>query len=137
MKMIFSVISILTLFVSCTKTIESDVATQSYDIVDSKGTSLNITDSKWYTTRDGRFGDVHLRVSGYTNGDKVTILTHGDGLVDDYEVKLDPQKRFDEDVIITFTAAASKGEFWDETDIKVYSGKDTLVVNLQSGTLRY
>jgi hypothetical protein len=66
---------VIILFASCSK---RDDAT------------LRITDSQWYLTRNILGGgEVNLKISGSTNGDKVTVRTYGDGVIFDENVELD------------------------------------------------
>ena len=100
---------------------------------------LDITDSQWYLTRTNYGGGmVNLNIAGSTNGDKVTIRTYGDGVRSDENVELDSKKRFNKDIVISFTATSvPSGEFEVSTKIMAYKGTDTLAVPLNSGILKY
>jgi hypothetical protein len=114
-------------FASCSKKEDYNPAT------------LNITDSQWYLTRTNYGGGmVNLRIAGSTNGDKVTVRTHGDGVISDENVELDSNKNFNKDIVISFTATSvPSGEFEVNTKVMAYKGTDTLVVPLNSGKLKY
>ncbi len=101
--------------------------------------TLNITDSQWYLTRTNYGGGlVNLKIAGSTNGDKVTVRTHGDGVISDENVELDSKKNFNKDIVISFTATSvPSGEFEVNTKVMAYKGTDTLVVPLNSGKLKY
>jgi hypothetical protein len=114
-------------FASCSKKEDYNPAT------------LNITDSQWYLTRNNYGGGmVNLKLEGSTNGDKVTVETHGDGVISDENVKLDSQKNFNIDIVIAFTVhSVPVGEFEVSTKVMAYKGMDTLSVPLNSGKLKY
>jgi hypothetical protein len=101
--------------------------------------TLSISNSQWYLTRNILGGgEVNLKISGSTNGDKVTIRTYGDGVIFDENVELDSKKNFNKDVGISFTATSvPSGEFEMSTKVMAYKGSDTLVVPLNSGKLKY
>jgi hypothetical protein len=104
-----------------------------------KVTTLNITTSQWYLTRTNYGGGmVNLKLEGSTNGEKVTVRTYGDGLRSDYNIALDSDKNFNEDIVIAFTATSVPGgEFELTTKVMAYGRVDTLVVPLNSGKLKY
>jgi hypothetical protein len=114
-------------FASCSKKEDHSPAT------------LNITTSQWYLTRTNYGGGmVNLKIEGSTNGDKVTIRTHGDGVNSDENVELDSRKNFNKDVVISFTATSVPiTEFEVNTKVMAYKGTDTLIVPLNSGKLKY
>jgi hypothetical protein len=101
--------------------------------------TLSISNSQWYLTRNILGGgEVNLKISGSTNGDKVTVRTYGDGVIFDENVELDSKKNFNKDVGISFTATSvPSGEFEMSTKVMAYKGSDTLVVPLNSGKLKY
>ena len=142
MRTIILFLSFTLVFVSCKKDDNTD-STKVY--TDSKGTSISLTDSKWFTTKSGNsdngFGNVNLSISGTTNVDKVTIETYGDGLKGDFDLVLDSKKNFKKDSIgISFThysGTLPTNEFESSTKIKAIKGSDTLVVTLNSGKLKY
>lgn len=106
---------------------------------DNSPVTLNITNSQWYLTRTNYGGGmVNLKIEGSTNGDKVTIRTHGDGVNSDEIVELDSRKNFNKDVVISFTATSVPStEFEVSTKVMAYKGTDTLIVPLNSGKLKY
>jgi hypothetical protein len=101
--------------------------------------TLSISNSQWYLTRNILGGgEVNLKISGSTNGDKVTVRTYGDGVIFDENVELDSKKNFNNDIGISFTATSvPSGEFEMSTKVMAYKGSDTLVVYLKSGKLEY
>jgi len=106
---------------------------------DNSPATLNITDSRWYLTRTNYGGGmVNLNIMGSTNGDKVTVRTHGDGVNSDENVELDSKKNFNKDIVISFTATSVPStEFEVSTKVMAYKGTDTLIVPLNSGKLKY
>lgn len=72
--------------------------------------TITLSHIQWYTTTekigDLTFGFVHLSISGATSGDKITVITYGDGVIEEYEIALDQNNQFDEDVTIAFTHIA-------------------------------
>jgi hypothetical protein len=126
MKKIIFLLSIIAL-ASCSKKENNSPAT------------LSITNSQWYLTRTNYGGGmVNLKIVGSTNGDKVTIRTYGDGVRSDENVELDSKKRFNKNIVISFTATSvPSGEFEVSTKIMAYKGTDTLTVPLNSGILKY
>jgi len=122
MKMIFSLIVIVA-FTSCTKVDDA---------------SLSIASSQWYLTRDiYADGFVNLKVIGSTNGDKVMILTTGDGLLYWAKVDLDSEKNFHTDICIGFFHEVPVAEFDMNTKVMAIKGKDTVTVSLNSGRLKF
>ncbi len=124
-KIIFLVMIIA--FTSCSKKEDNTPAT------------LNINYSQWYLTRTNYGGGmVNLKIEGSTNGDKVTIRTHGDGVNSDVNIELDSRKNFNDDIIISFTATSVPStEFEESTKVMAYKGTDALRVTLNSGKLKY
>jgi hypothetical protein len=104
-----------------------------------KETTLIVTSAEWYLTKASNGGgDVHLKITGVTNGDRLTIENYGDGLKDDVDVELDSNKNFNKEIIISFFATSlPTGEFEKSTSIKVYRGSDVLTVDLKSGKLKF
>ena len=109
----------------------------------SEGTFLKITKSTWFTTttNSNSFGQVNLGITGSTNADRVTVLTSGDGLINEQNILLDTQKNYKQDTIgisfTHFTGTPPTTEFERSTVVKAYKGADTLTVTLNSGKLRY
>jgi hypothetical protein len=116
-------ICLIIAFTSCTK--RDDV-------------NLSITTSQWYLTRDiYGGGEVNLKILGSTNGDKVMILTSGDGVVSWQKVELDSEKNFNTDIVIGFSHAVPNGEFEMSTKVMAYKDRDSLMITLNSGKLKY
>jgi hypothetical protein len=120
-KIIFLLVFIA--FTSCTKV---DDAT------------LSITTSQWYLTRD-IYGDgfVNLKILGSTNGDKVMILTSGDGVLYWEKVDLDSKKNFNTDITIAFFNEVPTAEFEMSTKVMASKGNDSIMIPLNSGKLKY
>ena len=102
---------------------------------------LSLSYVEWYTTTeeigDLTFGYVHLSLSGSTTGDKVTVITYGDGVIAELELDLDQDKKFAQDVIIKFTHAADDIPRKYSTVLTAYKGNYTTSINLESEELTY
>ncbi|MCK9422159.1 MAG: hypothetical protein M0Q38_06145 [Bacteroidales bacterium] len=114
---------------------------------------LIITSSDWYTTtrnfNNNTFCEVHLKVSGTTNGELLSIETFGDGLIECGEIKCNPEKKFNTDVLICFFPLRELTQKKFGTTLTAYSSKlkpkvsfcdtvgsgDTLSVKLESPIL--
>jgi len=102
---------------------------------------LSLSYLEWYTTTkvigDLTFGYVHLNLSGTTTGDKVTVITYGDGIIDESELDLDQDKKFSQDIVIKFTHAADNIPQKYSTVLTAYAGSYTTSINLESEELTY
>jgi hypothetical protein len=100
--------------------------------------TLSITTSEWYLTRD-IYGDgfVNLKVLGSTNGDKVKILTSGDGVLYWKEADLDSKKKFNEDITIHFFHEVPTADFEMSSKVMAIKGNDSIMIPLNSGKLKY
>ena len=102
---------------------------------------LSLSYVEWYTTTEeiGNmvFGNVHLNLSGSTTGDKVTVITYGDGVIDELELDLDQDKKFSQDIVIKFTHAADNVPRKYSTVLTAYKGSNTTKVSLESEELTY
>jgi len=102
---------------------------------------LSLSYVEWYTTTEeiGNmvFGNVHLNLSGSTTGDKVTVITYGDGVIDELELDLDQDKKFAQDVIIQFTHEADSIPRKYSTVLTAYAGSYITSINLESEELTY
>ena len=102
---------------------------------------LSLSYEKWYTTTeligDLTFGYVHLDLSGFTTGDKVTVITYGDGIIDELELDLDQDKKFSQDIVIKFTHAADNVPRKYSTVLTAYKGSISISINLESKELTY
>ena len=100
---------------------------------------LNLSNIKWYTTtetiNDLTFGYVHLNISGVTTGDKVTVVTYGDGIISEQELELDQENQFEEDLVIKFTHMADDIPRIYSTVITAYKGNISTKINLESEEL--
>ena len=102
---------------------------------------LSLSYEKWYTTAeligDLTFGYVHLDLSGFTTGDKVTVVTYGDGIIDELELDLDQDKKFSQDIVIKFTHVADNVPRKYSTVLTAYQGSISISINLESKELTY
>jgi len=144
MKKILMLILGISILSSCSKNKNDDNSITSCagdpkTYTDSSGTSITLTKETWLLTRneDGG-GSVNLMLAGSTNGDSAKVTSYGDGLISLIKINLDLQKKFDMIAEISFSyGQVQEGEFNSGTDILVYKGSDSLIVTLQSCTLRY
>ncbi len=102
---------------------------------------LSLSHIEWYTTteeiEDFTFGYVHLDLSGSTTGDKVTVVTYGDGIIDELELDLDQDKEFSQDIVIKFTHMADNIPRKYSTVITAYKGSISTSISLESEELTY
>ena len=102
---------------------------------------LTLNHIKWYTTTETinnlTFGYVHLSVSGATNGDKVTLVTYGDGVISEQELDLDQENQFSQDIIIQFTHMADEIPRIYSTMITAYKNDSLTKIDLESEELVY
>ena len=105
------------------------------------GPILTLTNLEWYTTNEPigslTFGYVHLNLSGSTTGDKVTVLTYGDGIIEELELDLDQDNKFSQDIVIKFTHAADNIPQKYSTVLTAYKGYYSTKINLESEELAY
>ena len=103
------------------------------------GISLSYVD--WYTTTekigDLTFGNVHLQISGSTTGNKVTVITYGDGVIGEYELDLNQDKTFSGDIIIQFTHEADNIARKYHTVLTDYGENATTEIKLESEPLTF
>ena len=100
--------------------------------------TLSISTSQWYLSRD-IYGDgfVNLKVLGSTNGDKVMILTSGDGVLYWEKTDLDSKKNFNSDITIHFFHEVPTAEFEMSSKVMAIKGNDSIMIPLSSGKLKY
>ena len=102
---------------------------------------LSLSYVEWYTTTevigDLTFGYVHLNLSGSTTGDKVMVITYGDGVIDELELDLDQDKKFSQDIVIKFTHEADNTPRKYSTVLTAYKGSNTTKISLESEELTY
>jgi hypothetical protein len=105
------------------------------------GPILTLNSIEWYTTNEQlgslTFGYVHLNLSGSTTGDKVTVITYGDGIIAELELDLDQDNKFSQDIIIQFTHAADNIPRKYSTVLTAYKGNSFTSINLESEELAY
>ena len=103
--------------------------------------TLTLEHIEWYTTTetvdDFTFGFVSLSIRGATNGDKITVMTYGDGVILEYEITLDENNQFNEDVVIAFTHMADDEPRTYSTIITAYKGNCSNQKELVSEELTY
>jgi hypothetical protein len=102
---------------------------------------LSLSFVEWYTTTEEigelTFGYVYLNLSGSTTGDRVTVITYGDGVIDELELDLDQDKKFSQDIVIKFTHAADNIPRKYSTVLTAYEGSNTTKISLESEELAY
>ena len=102
---------------------------------------LSLSYVEWYTTTEEIdnmvFGNVHLSLRGSTTGDKVTVITYGDGVIDELELDLDQDKKFTQNVIIQFTHEADSIPRKFITVLTAHAGSYITSINLESEELTY
>lgn len=100
-----------------------------------------LTHIEWYTTTetidDFTFGFVHLSISGTTSGDKVTIITYGDGVILEKEIDLDQNNQFNEEVTIVFTHMVDDEPRIYSTTLTAYRGNRFNKIDFVSDELTY
>lgn len=105
------------------------------------GPILTLNNIEWYTTNEQignlTFGYVYLNLSGSTTGDKVTVITYGDGIIEELELDLDQDNKFSQDIIIQFTHAADNIPRKYSTVLTAYKGNGFTSINLESEELTY
>ena len=100
--------------------------------------TLEVTRSDWYLERINNGGAVHLIIEGSTTGDRVTILTYGDGVPSERNIELDSENQFSDDVVISFSVSAVPSEeFVSNTELKIYKKTNMITVALTSSKLKY
>lgn len=102
---------------------------------------LSLSYVKWYTTTEVigelTFGHVLLSLSGSTTGDKVIVISYGDGVIGEIELDLGQDKRFSQDVMTHFTHAADNVPRKYSTVLTAYKGSYTTSISLESEELTY
>ena len=102
---------------------------------------LSLSYVEWYTTTEEIdnmvFGNVYLNLSGSTTGDKVTVVTYGDGIIDELELDLDQDKKFSQDIVILFTCEADNIPREYSTVLTAYTGSYITSISLESEELAY
>ena len=102
---------------------------------------LSLSYVEWYTTTEEignlTFGYVYLSLSGFTTGDKVTVITYGDGIIDESELDLDQDNKFSQDIVIKFTHEADNTPRKYSTVLTAYKGSNTTKISLESEELTY
>ncbi len=102
---------------------------------------LTLTHVHWYTSSESinnlTFGYVHLEISGLTNGERMTVLTHGDGVISELELVVDQDGHFSQNVVIQFTHVADDIPRIYSTIITAYQGNHFTRISLESEELVY
>src|ERR1700761_6408195 len=126
MKKIAFISAFLLLFISCKKT--AVLPGQSYH--GAGGSYLNLSNIKWYVTKNAGSTIINLSITGNTNGDKLTMTTSGDGLLTENTIPLKSGNFTENSGIAFMVNAPASGTIQGSTQITVYKGSDTLVVPL-------
>lgn len=98
------------------------------------GLTLTITTAEWYLQHDS-WDFIKLRITGSTSGDRVTIMTYGDGVGFELGLTLDENKNFNQVVTIAFSHERYTPPVQFETTVKAFRGSETTEVKLQSGNI--
>ena len=97
---------------------------------------LNLTKTKWVTSKNGEFRNTIVILSGTTNADKLTVETYGDGVIDQHPIELDSKKSFSNDTVgISFQYLGTSpydSTITVSTKVRAYKGSDTLFVVLSN-----
>jgi len=108
---------------------------------DYSGPDLLLSYVEWYTTTEKigelTFGYVHLQLTGSTTGDAVTVTTYGDGVIGEFELELNQEKKFSQDIVIKFTHEADNIERNYSTILTAYNGDITTIISLESEALAF
>lgn len=91
----------------------------------------------WSATYESGFGHVLVRVAGKTSGERVTILTYGDGLRAEKDLALGAGGTFDEEVEIAFTHAPDTTPRTYTTTLRAYRDDASVSTELQSPELTF
>lgn len=128
--------------ISCTQKEDADTCEKCINTEtihsENNGAVLNLTRQEWYLQENGIHGiDVGVKLWGSIIGDSASVRTYGDGLISDFPIQLTSQKEFNKDFGIFFTSSPLSDEtIIAHTLIMVYSGNDTLKVNINSCPLK-
>ena len=105
------------------------------------GPDLSLSYVNWYTTTEKigelTFGYVHLQLTGCTTGEKVTMITYGDGVIGEFELDLDQDKGFSQDIVIKFTHEADNIVRKYNTILTAYSENNITKIKLESEELAF
>ena len=105
------------------------------------GPGLSLSYINWYTTTEkiGKltFGYVHLQLTGCTTGEKVTVITYGDGVIGEFDLFLDQDKAFSQDIVIKFTHEADNIVRKYNTILTAYSENNMTKIKLESEELAF
>lgn len=130
------ILLIAILFAACTKNNDPAPAGKIYN--DAKGTYVAVSNASWYLTTQGNGGEVHLKVAGTTNADKLLITAYGDGVQTGVNIAIGANHQFTEDVVMSFSATSRQtGAFRENAILTAYKESDTLKATLASGDLHY
>jgi hypothetical protein len=97
--------------------------------------SLGIVTAKWYLVTYDHHTSLMLDIKGITNGDRVTIMTYGDGLPYELDLPLGENKQFNQSVEIAFSYAGYNPPVHFSTVIKAYRGNESIETTLESGNI--
>jgi hypothetical protein len=134
----FTWIICLLALASCKKNDDGFTICPANSYSDAKGTWIKVDSTQWYLTRLYNGGEVHVKLNGSTNADKIAIRTSGDGVLGNNFLTLDENRAFSADAINSFSVTSvPAGSFTSSTKLIAYRGTDTLTVTLTSGSLKY
>ena len=102
---------------------------------------LVVSEASWYTETElsGNllFGFVHLSLKGQAIADRVTVVTYGDGLIEEYELELVADGTFSDDIVIRFTHSADNTPRTYSTVVTAYHNEKKITILLESEPLQY
>lgn len=131
-----TLILLISLFFAACKKNDPVITGKKYN--DAKGTYIAIDSTRWYLTTLGNGGEVHVKISGSTNADKLVITTYGDGVNMDNNITIGSNRQFIEDTGMSFSVTARQTDtFQENARLTAYKGTDTLKITLASGNLHY
>lgn len=97
---------------------------------------LNVNGVEWRLVHLVSGGDdVYLRLSGTCSGERVTVKTFGDGLINEQELTLNANHQFSAEVVIAFSHERYNTPVQFETTLKAYKNGDSEEILLSSGNL--
>ncbi len=97
---------------------------------------LTISYSQWSLVHETNGADtIYLKLSGSTQGERVTVKTYGDGLINEYELLLNANKEFDSTVSIAFSHQRYSLPVKISTVVTAVVNGESVAVTLESGNL--
>ncbi len=97
---------------------------------------LTIYKAEWKLVHNDTGGDdIYLHLSGSTTGEKVTLITHGDGFDETLELNLNQFKTFNQEILIAFSNVRYTTPVTMQTVVTAYSSEEQWQISLTSGEL--